>query len=103
MLTDEVSAQSILNQDTIFAIFTSLQSEHQPTVRAALEASLNLTLLNEDKLKSIMLFVEVGGLPWLMHSLQQSFKHQDATAVLYALKALHMLMKWQDPVVKVIM
>lgn len=49
MLTDQVAALSILEHDPIFAIFTSLQSENQPTVSAALEASLNLTLLNEEK------------------------------------------------------
>jgi hypothetical protein len=72
-------------------------------VRAALEASLNLTLLNEEKVGGSLIFLTQGGLPWLMSSLQNSFKHQDYQAVLFGLKTLAMLMKFKDPIVKVVM
>lgn len=47
MLTDEVSSSTIMELEAIPAIILCLNSEYNPSVKFALGASLNLTLMNQ--------------------------------------------------------
>lgn len=88
MLTDEVAGTAVLALDAAFAIFQSLQSDNQATIRAALEAAFNMTLLNEDKVKGNYLFLSNGGLPWLVSGIQKSYKNEDFHACTFGFKTL---------------
>lgn len=61
MLTDEVAAQAVIDYDAVTIILEALASEDY---KLGLEASFNLVLLNDDKVKS--LFLMQGGLHWLL-------------------------------------
>ena len=84
-------------------IYTCLKSSGKSAVKFALGTLVNLTLLKDEQRKeSCEMIMLSGGMSHIIFAIQKTYNSNELDSMLYGLKALLNLVKYNNPLVKIL-